>query len=400
MWNNFIYYTTSEQFLENGFRVGGEVNDTNMEIDDRYLWEEPGWLKQDIVDCGECVDPDESVIAAFMEPAWLEAGDQKDEHPPAMNPIWDQNGNCVKFESYLSPEALAHIQLFDLNTPIGQHANMCRVSATRSVRWGTPVDTGAVQIKFAWREIVGGDCKEHEFIMKEGGPCKVGGLGLVAMHIVSKMDTAGESWVWATFSHVNNVDGDKPFFRDPDCKDCVDNRCPTGEPRKTQIARIHQIPNEVTATKATGIRLGWIDGVYKQYDLVGVERLQQYYESSPRYPAPSPGVLANEIIEWDRQESSCIGCHSRARIATFDDHEDTCERLCQGLKCPHFDRRRDGDYVCNATGNDCARVHRRVRCSTGTSCYGVSSRTQYLADFSWRYDFWNSTPHGHGAAQQ
>jgi hypothetical protein len=342
-----------------------------------------------------CIDPDPDELKVFQTPSWrVSLGQESHKAPPPTNPLWDQNGNRVDTEVVL---LYRDSDQEEVKTTQQQMTHMC-TPLTRLTKWGSLAGQrkqGPVHLKLAWRDIVSEEECQYGFIIKGGGDCTRGAKGLVAIHIVTKLQTQGDFWLWGTFSHVSNVEeqnGLPPLFRDPACSDCKDNKCPklVGGKRRTQIARIEAIPDQVRATKRAGIAAGKITGVYQRYDLLGVQRLPGIAKSST-IPDPRPVSLANEIIEWDRQDSSCIGCHSWARVASFDvqatdfeeQHKKTCETMCAGNTCSPC--RGDEAQVCGqaACGGDCATVVRRIRFSRG------SGKPHLLSDLAWIYDhYW------------
>jgi hypothetical protein len=335
----------------------------------------------------DCIDPDPKTLAVFRAPSWSVSLDASSHRsPPLTNPLWDQNGNRVEFEVvlvYSDPK---------VKTAQRQMTDMC-TNLTRLTRWGSLAKQGKqgpVHLKLAWRDIVSEEECKYGFIIEGGGACTPGAKGLVAIHIVTKLQTQGDFWLWGTFSHVSNVEeqnGLPPLFRDPACSDCEDNKCPKliDGKRRTQIARIKDIPGEVRATKRAGIDAGEISGVYQNYDLLGVQRLPGIAKSET-IPDPRPATLANEIIEWDRQNSSCIGCHSWARVASFDikgenfeeQHDQICDDMCDGNKCDACGH----EQVCRQAtcGGACAEVVRRIRFSRS------NRKPHLLSDLAWIYD--------------
>jgi hypothetical protein len=248
-----------------------------------------------------------------------------------------------------------------------------------------------VRFKFAWREVVSdAECSDYHFVTRSGRPCAKGEQGLVAAHVVAKTNSQGDYWLWGTFSHARNVDGKgaiAPLFRDTTCTSCQDNVCPEAVRgvRKTQVARLTPIAPEVARTKARGLAGGHIPTRLADYDLIGSQRLPGI--ASPHdepLPLPRPGTLSNEIIEWDRQQSSCIGCHSRARVVSAAHVADFCKGGA------HFDAQPCKTSaglpgVCEGEGQSdcgaCRQVQRAAR------FYDVENARPYpFADMAWTYD--------------
>jgi hypothetical protein len=245
---------------------------------------------------------------------------------------------------------------------------------------------GPTNLKFAWRTIASADDCKYGFITKTGSACREGELGLVAINLALKVNTQTDYWLWATFSHENNVEGNaqrglKPLFYDPSCADCPVNVCPVGAVKKTQIKRESPISPEVRATKQRLVKQGIVAGDFARYDLIGVQRLPGMIVGSA-LPRPRPDSLANEILEWDRQDGGCIGCHSRARVAAPGNYD-----------CKQNDYK--STYCCSAEG---APTKHGVRGSDG-ACQPVPRKASYaasfpapsfpLSDMSWSYDhYW------------
>jgi hypothetical protein len=132
--------------------------------------------------------------------------------------------------------------------------------------------------------------------------------------------------------------------------------------------------------------------VFERYELLGVQRLPRI-ATSHTMTKPSPEVLANEIIEWDRQTMSCIGCHSRARVATFVGmassrlrdadlyQESRCEQICGDESKCNFCQQ-VGDQVCSEAQcqGHCRAVER------GIILMGPPVKRYSLASMAWIYD--------------
>jgi hypothetical protein len=354
----------------------------------------------------ECVMPSASELEVFQEPPWqgedwLDAGlpSAPTAHPPDSPPLWDQRGNPVQFEV-----AALHQAGFGpsdagagLETVQGQLADMCLGDLyVRSTNWGSPP---TLHLKLAWRRIHDDqECLDYGFITRSGNACAAGELGLVAMHIAAKTFSQGDFWLWGTFSHVNNVEGvegdggqaSPPLFRDPSCAadDCPDNTCPRvgGTKRRTQVARVRPIPDVVARTKQDGVRLGRISAEFARYDLLGIQRVLQARDPNAALLPPVPESLANEIIEWDRQDSSCIGCHARARVASVPGAD-----LDAAKDCRRCDAGDGGVGLCfdnevSSVCRDCRAVERMSR------YHWTNDRAYPVADMTWIYDhFWPQT---------
>ncbi|WP_437968685.1 hypothetical protein WMF04_05055 [Sorangium sp. So ce260] len=292
--------------------------------------------------------------------------------PPRDNPVWDQNGNPVKLEARMNERSYTQfVTEFGVNDVLRQLAAQCAADECRDesstscrglsgqiVTWGRypdPDDCGTradgneplVHVKLAWKKL--GPCDEPgRFILHEDGA-----HGLVAMHVAAKTAMTKASWFWATFEHVDNLEPAepwrKPLFRDPSCQDCVPNKCPLpvpGAPRRTQIERLAPIPAGVAALN------GEVRALFKQrghvlqhYQLIGTEgregmdQVKCSLDGEPTHvplDVSRPAPLANAIIEWDRQDVSCLACHARAKGVVFKSPSTDCDGCgldtCPGAK--------------------------------------------------------------------
>ena len=259
--------------------------------------------------------------------------------PPLPNPIWDQNGNPVRFEvRYYSPAQ----QFRDrwpalLRSVKSQVNNSCRGHLISS--WGFHPfkdeqglpEQGqhiSLRLKLAWKQLSPEEQRRsHLFIVDDPEAPE---RGVVAMHVAIKSESTSLWWTWATFSHVSNVTRRHelgPLFFDPQCPECPANQCPRCDNGcRTQVQRLHGIAprvqeiNREYQRKLSGSPL-------RYYELVGVQRMPQAVEQIPRdrepMKTPRPELLASEIIEWDRQDdSSCIGCHVESKSWAYDSESD------------------------------------------------------------------------------
>ena len=115
--------------------------------------------------------------------------------------------------------------------------------------------------------------------------------------------------------------------------------------------------------------LGERDSVLADYELVSVQRVALAHDATPdQHPAPRPERLASEIFEWDRQDSSCVSCHARARNWHFEDPR-ACDACGASLS---FDAAR---WRCPAPERIDAETV-RCRCGEGewTAVLGVDSK--------------------------
>lgn len=280
-----------------------------------YVWQQ--WESLPVPIAERCVPPEDiEQFAIIDEPVHTAA-------PHPSNPIWDQNGNPVRFDVRINPNASSHIadkDQWSLTTRIGQVVRSSCKGSSSNLAWRFHDDRGnsypgPVHLKFAWRKIVAdAECQQYGFITASGADCGVGEEGLVALHIATKVKSGGDMWLWATFSHENNTleqaGAPPPLFRDPACTTCVDNQCPdcTNGPCRTQIRRMLEPARALTEPLPHAAS-------FSRYELIGVQRIPNAYGIHDCDLAkPLPEKVSNEILEWDRQDSSCLGCHAHARV--------------------------------------------------------------------------------------
>ncbi|WP_437725525.1 hypothetical protein [Sorangium sp. So ce861] len=318
--------------------------------------------RDEIEDPEECQDVN---VKTAMSSGWTTP------LPPHNNPVWDQNGNPVKFEARMNPRSYEQFVSkedgFGVNDARRQLAAQCLASDCKDAgsttcaglneqvaTWGRypacakeypgGVNKPLLHIKLAWKKLGPSD-DPGRFLLHEDGE-----HGLVAMHIAAKTLMTKASWFWATFEHVDNLEPPepwrKPLFRDPSCLGCAPNTCPKpapGQPRRTQIERLTPIPRDVADLNAEVRALFEQRGhVLQQYQLIGAQRREsEDYVACSLSEKPThvpldglrPAHLANAIIEWDRQDVSCFECHARAKGVVFKSPAIGCAE-CGGDTCP------------------------------------------------------------------
>lgn len=294
--------------------------------------------------------PAKSTLDKFLTVAWRQAAKVRG-FPPSGHPIW-----------YRSPAGLDQVQFQVLTNPesYNTHQSLVTDACTQALRaasrhklelinswWQHDHDdiTGPVHVKAAWIRVPESDCGT-EFICgaREGDLMQ----GLVALHVIAKTNHSERFWTWATFEHVRavNADGALPaLFSGEGTADT--NPCSNPPDGPTKIARVplnypgapdyrrlvNDINQAASATLAREAIANAALGVLGRYRLVGVQRPRTEQDKV----VPWPPKLSNVIIEWDRQDSSCIGCHSRAlswRIC--EPGEADCQRCSTG--CPTVKR--------------------------------------------------------------
>ena len=201
---------------------------------------------------------------------------------------------------------------------------------------------GVMEVKAAWRQMTADDTPEIKarFFRRDAwiytpplgtqpATCVKGEVGLVGLHITQKTPTRPQ-WAWATFEQVDNVPAfgtvqpppgrTLPYsFFNPACPpaQCVPNQStenngqPTSTPtqvtRRVNIGAVAQTSNpqwEAALAKAVP------SSPFAFYQLVDIQ-----WQASPNAP-PAPFLLANTTLETYVSQSSCVNCHSRAKIAS------------------------------------------------------------------------------------
>lgn len=201
-------------------------------------------------------------------------------------PIWDQNGNIVRYEIRLNKVATDYIISNELYNLDGQIA-FSKASKTVTFPKSTRTQQGAMEIKAAWKIIdPARDIAERFFtrdvaVANEDGSFSKAKVGLVGMHIATRSESSPQ-WIWATFEHVDNLEtnplerhGSKtihPSFNDPSCATCPINVFPdtTSRPVKNQVQRVLPIPPATAALNKEVQNLLKAEGsVWQYYQLIG-----------------------------------------------------------------------------------------------------------------------------------
>ena len=344
------------------------------------------WKSHSVAVNQTCQDYDQKQFGGLVSPTWIKNGDSAHgvgefPIPPVSNPIWDQNGNPVVFESrynnkiqYIAPELVR----FD-GTVSSQLNALCTSESYLRLPWGVyGVDSPPpISLKLGWKKIDPATDDASKFILNPNDKT----YGLVALHMVFKVNTAADTWLWATFGHVNNLTGDKPFFNDPTCgpDDCPANVCPTEKNGvlKTQVVRRAPIAPLVAEFNSLFQSVLGPNSVFSNYQLVGAQQpLQRFDENLPALPEPY--VLSNEIIEWDRQASSCMGCHTYSRVWVLGDKPNQLDELCKYYQEPAC-----GYELQSCEGAFCAYAEKNVTTSEGSSC-DANAPARIPVNFNWK----------------
>lgn len=206
-------------------------------------------------------------------PGNINIADEKDQ--AFAGELFDQNGNLVVYEVLMNKEEFDYIvdnKLYNQNGQIdfykkNGNANFPKGNYEKN-------QLGAVEIKFAWKQLTKDDIPERYFISKgciwdeETSTCsKPIDLGMIGMHI-SQKTPSGKQWVWSTFEHVDNLVEKtveykgkdiriKPSLYDPDCEICPVNVDYTSSNNSTQYMKSeHGNYFEVTTTDNKGKVVG------------------------------------------------------------------------------------------------------------------------------------------------
>lgn len=149
--------------------------------------------------CGEAATRAEVIITDF--------------HQSDGQVLVDPNGNLIVYETRLNDTAADYIVQNGLTTQAGLHAAGDTIAFPQGLDMDTPA---SVTLKTAWMIL---EAPSDTFITARGlivvppeysstgqGACIEVMLGLVGMHIVTKVDSGnGDEWVWATFEHRDNA---------------------------------------------------------------------------------------------------------------------------------------------------------------------------------------------------
>ena len=155
------------------------------------------------------------------------------------DPLIDQAGNFVLFETRINPVAARYITENHLQTsagraafaqsgrqiefPIGQLApSAIEVGEKQEmgIAPAAPGDMGAQLLKFAWRILPGNDVSNSKHYLVRSARISLSGdqaldgvakcldvtVGLVGMHLVQRVKSGnGDRWIWSSFEHIDNV---------------------------------------------------------------------------------------------------------------------------------------------------------------------------------------------------
>jgi hypothetical protein len=249
-----------------------------------------------------------SKFSAFKNQVWKRNGKKKkpvaqpDEVDQAFtSPIWDQNGNVVRYEIRLNKptvDYIVHNTLYNFDGQIKFADSTIVPANVVSFPSSTREQAGSIELKFAWRIMVPGKdlnkryFTKRVFVLDSNQKAKEVTVGLVGMHIGTKTKSSPQ-WIWATFEQVDNLETNslalfeghhiKPSFNDPNCATCPINVFPDNNPKKNQIQRVLPIPMATQALNKEVHDLLKAKGSFWQYyQLIGTQWPTK--PSSPPYP--------------------------------------------------------------------------------------------------------------------
>jgi hypothetical protein len=191
-------------------------------------------------------NPEKARILFRASKASAQDADIDDEVDQAFTaPIWDQNGNMVRYEILMNESEFDYVVNNELYNIDGQIA-FSTAKKTVAFPSASRDKTGAIELKLAWKVIDKSKDIPQRFITQQAYVLTIDPnngnqfykkelVGLVGMHISLKTQSSPQ-WIWATFEQVDNleanplikVDGKKlaPLFYDPNCAICPINRSP------------------------------------------------------------------------------------------------------------------------------------------------------------------------------
>jgi len=246
----------------------------------------------------------------------------------------DQTGQPVYYEMLLNQDEYNYIvrnKLYAAHTQLAFAQRHGIVLPTGVTRDGP---TGSIEVKAAWKIMSPSDLAAGRFhtrpaVLVDGTQVTV---GLVGLHIYQRV--AGyHQGVWATFGHIYNSplegqpsSGTYSFFN-PSCSGC-DVNTKTQPPTPTQVVRkVAPIPQvqRVNVYAQQLIHSADQNNPFQYYELVGVQ-----WPVNPK-PIGKPGQKTNKLADGtpntktmmnpvletflQHDNTSCLGCHTEARIA-------------------------------------------------------------------------------------
>lgn len=226
-------------------------------------------------------------------------------------PIWDQNGNIVRYEIRMNQEIVDYLianELYNINGQVAFSKAQKKVNFPS----GTRDKMGVMELKLAWKIIdPEKDFPERyytsqAYVLNQNGTYSLKTVGLVGMHIATKTQSSPQ-WIWATFEHVDNLETNpltkikgkalKPSFYDQACATCPVNKYPDTNAKviKNQIQRVLPIPMATQELNQSVQKLLKKQGsVFQYYQLIGTQWPTD--PSAPPYPNPSKVYLLPDAV--------------------------------------------------------------------------------------------------------
>ncbi len=221
-------------------------------------------------------------------------------------PIWDQNGDMVRYEIRMNKPIVDYIvqnELYNIDGQIKFSGEGKKVNFPS----GTKDKAGVMEIKIAWKVLKEGkDFPERyltskAYLFTPDSGYKWCTVGLVGMHISTKTESSPQ-WIWTTFEHIDNLETNaltrihgkplRPSFYDPYCPICPINKFPdtTKTIIKNQIQRILPIPKATQEiNRSVQALLAKENSPLQYYQLIGAQ--WPTAPSSPPYPNPAPDSI-------------------------------------------------------------------------------------------------------------
>lgn len=348
----------------------------------------------------------------FRELSWFASNIAKtSDRPPRHSPIKIANGP-VSFTVRLNRVSQLHICGRRL-LGAAQQLKAAVDDRLGNPSWGTnhreydpKPYAGPIHLKFAWVDISNfPEQRQQRYIRVKHGDSV---LGAVAIHLVAKTRSTGNYWVWSTFEHDDNFEiGDPPdgtdwhpLFRDPNCRtqDCgYPNTC--ARPGfTTQISpvevdydgaeRYHVIVAEVNRETRQALREQSALEFLSHYSLRGVQR--PLAPTNKSGSSAWPPVLSSPIIEWNHQDSSCMGCHSHSTTWLPNDIKAYKQHCANGCAVK-LDARCPGPDQCSWSTDEVLDADRCVKRQWSNVDSGDRSGHP-RSDFFWGLDFAKKSP--------
>jgi hypothetical protein len=282
----------------------------------------------------EHVLPTKEQLAEFEQPTWKpDAPVPSAVLPPPDNPPYykrDGSWKSVRIESMVSPAYQS--KFYDRMRAEVKDSGRSRKIPIEA--WAKRFEQlGPITLKAAWAEFSTNDPRKEDFICRATavtGPVEC----LLAMHVTLKTFHSENYWTWATFEHHD--------LQELDLRGCAEGICSVEHQSPESLPKLTREPNDYTDAGAYDASVRAFNSAYQadlrlhaklrrlaNYDLIGVQRPVGQTpdtnakalgtdgdddDQSPVAVGVWPPYLSNLVLEWDRQKSSCAGCHSHALL--------------------------------------------------------------------------------------